>query len=195
MTKENRRIGVSAVLHGLILGAVLHETRTRVMPIQHPGTREGAHLALLYSPGHATTKVAQAAIKLVDTPLSRHLKIASAEVKPVVAAACSPSMDAGSSQGNNAQGSGNVTLALATYFPWPHPDLSLLPRGAHGDVAVDVTIDGAGRIVATQVAQSMGEAIDSSVLSVVQTWTFKPATEDGVPVPSEQELLFHFEHA
>lgn len=195
MTNRSRWIGFSAMLHGLLLAALLQGSRMPVARSKPPGTREGTQRALVYLPGRSTSMVTQAAVKPVDTQLSRHLKIAPAEVKPAVAATSAPSTDAGSSQGNNAQGYGNVTVALATYFPWPRPDLSVLPRGARGDVVVDVTIDQAGRIVETQVAQSMGETIDSSVLSVIQTWTFKPATRDGVPVPSEQELLFHFEHA
>jgi protein TonB len=35
--------------------------------------------------------------------------------------------------------------------------------------------------------------VDESVLATVQTWTFKPATKDGKPVASEQQLLFHYE--
>jgi protein TonB len=62
-------------------------------------------------------------------------------------------------------------------------------------VIIDVVIDEQGKIVKTEVAQSMGQGIDDTVLTAIQTWTFKPATKDGVPVPSEQELLFHYERS
>ena len=180
MTKQSRWIAVSAALHALALAAVLRGSHMRVASIPHPGTREGTHLALVYQPGRSAAATAQAAVQPVDTPLSRHLKLKPAPARPASPAASSSS---------------NVTVALATYFPWPRPDLSILPHGTRGDVVVDITIDQQGRIVETQVAQSMGPAIDSSVLSTIQNWTFKPATKDGVAVPSEQELLFHFEHA
>ncbi len=195
MTRQGRWIAVSAGLHALLLATLLRSSHMRVASIPHPGTRKGTHLALVYNPGRSAAATAQAAVQPVETPLSRHLKLKPAPARPASVAAPSPSTAAASSQGNNALGAGNVTVALATYFPWPRPDLSLLPRGTRGDVVVDITIDQEGRIVVTQVAQSMGPAIDGSVISTIQTWTFKPATKDGVAVPSEQELLFHFEHA
>ena len=195
MTRQSQWIGVSAALHALVLASLLRSGHIHVASIRYPGTREGTHLALVYNPGRSAASTAQTAVHPVETPLSHHLKLKPAPDRPAAAALASPSTAAASSQGNDALGAGNVTVALATYFPWPRPDLSTLPHGTRGDVVVDITIDQEGRIVQTQVAQSMGPAIDSSVLSAIQTWTFKPATKDGVAVPSEQELLFHFEHA
>lgn len=195
MTRQGRWVLVSAGFHALVLATLLRGSHMRVASIPHPGTREGTHLALVYNPGRSAAATAQASVQPVETPLSRHLKLKPTPARPASAATPSPSSAAASSQGNNALGAGNVTVALATYFPWPRPDLSILPHGTRGDVVVDITIDQEGRIVQTQVAQSMGQAIDTSVLSTIQTWTFKPATKDGVAVPSEQELLFHFEHA
>ena len=195
MTRQGRWIAVSAGFHALVLAAVLRGSHTHLAPLPHPGTREGTHLALVYQPGRSAAATAQAAVQPVETPLSRHLKLKPAPARPASTVASSSSTTAASSQGNNALGAGSVTVALATFFPWPRPDLSILPHGTRGDVVVDITIDQEGKIVETQVAQSMGPAIDSSVLSTIQNWTFKPATKGGVAVPSEQELLFHFEHA
>ena len=196
MTRQGQWIAVSAALHALVLASLLRGSHMHVASAKYPGTREGTHLALVYNPGRSAAAKAQAAVKPLETPLSRHLKLKPAEKTPASPATTSPSAAAASSaQGNNALGAGNVTVALATYFPWPRPDLSTLAHGTRGDVIIDVTIDQQGKVVETQVAQSMGPAIDTSVLSVIQTWTFKPATKDGVAVPSEQELLFHFEHA
>ncbi len=194
MTRQGQWIGGSMALHVLLLAVLLHSSRMHVVPAQHPGTRAGTHLALVYSPGNSLSASAQAAIKPLQTPLSHYLKLKVVPDKPAVASVASLNAAAGT-QGNNALGTGNVTIAFATFFPWPRPDLSALPRGTRGDVVIDITIDQEGRIVQTQVAQSMGSAIDQSVLSTIQSWTFKPATKDGIAVPSEQELLFHFEHA
>ena len=60
-------------------------------------------------------------------------------------------------------------------------------------MVIDVTIDDQGHIVDSHVDQSLGHGVDETVLATIQTWTFKPATKDGKPVPSEQQLLFHYE--
>lgn len=194
MNRQGQWIAVSAVLHALLLASLLRSHHIHMAPAKYPGTREGTHLAVVYNPGHASPATFQPAVIPAETPLSRRLKPKPFPEKPANTTTSSTSASSASSQGNNALGAGNVTVALATYFPWPRPDLSALPHGTRGDVVVDVTIDQEGRIVETQVAQSMGPVIDTSVLSAIQTWTFKPATKDGIAVPSQQELLFHFEH-
>jgi protein TonB len=79
--------------------------------------------------------------------------------------------------------------------PPPRPDLSQLPAGTRGDVIVDVVIDATGRITHTTMASGLGHGVDETVLAMIQQWTFRPATRNGVPVASEQELLFHYERA
>jgi protein TonB len=92
-------------------------------------------------------------------------------------------------------GEADVTLAMASFFPVPNPDLSALPHGTHGDILVDVTIDEEGKVVDTKVDQGLGHGVDEAVVAVLQTWTFYPATKAGKPVPSIQQLLFHFDRA
>ncbi len=183
MQSQRRLIIASTVLHIALLAIFLYVRPLHVQPTRYPGTDHGTKLSLTYSPGGA--------MKPIPPPLVRvksRLKEAPVIVTP-------PSVDRASSQGGDARGAGNVTVALATFFPNPKPDLAQLPHGTRGDVIIDVVIDEQGKIVKTQVAQSMGPRIDETVLAMIQTWTFKPATKDGVPVPSEQELLFHYEHA
>ena len=57
---------------------------------------------------------------------------------------------------------------------------------------VDVTIDPTGKVADLEVLKTLGYGIESSVLDTVRTWVFRPATKDGVPVASVQELHFHF---
>jgi protein TonB len=95
--------------------------------------------------------------------------------------------------GNDALGSGDVTLALVDVHPPPHPDLGQLAKGTHGDVVVDIIIDPLGRISQSTLVRGLGPAIDQTVLVTIQSWTFHPATRNGVPVASEQELLFHYD--
>ena len=192
MQTQRRLIVASALLHLVALAIVLHARKIHVVPTRYPGTALGSRISLTYSPGRARTETSLAALKPAPAKLTRPVK--APDTAHAAASSVSPaSAHPNAAQGGDALGSGDVTVALATFFPAPHPDLSQLPHGGRGDVIVDVTIDEQGRIVDTQVAQSMGDSIDGSVLAMIQTWTFKPATRNGVAVPSEQELLFHYE--
>ena len=180
MQTQRRLMIGSAMLHLLLLAGLLHVRRMHVEPARLPGTALGTKISMTYSPGNPHTV---AAVK----PMPSHLHSKSTAV---VAAASAHSTAA---EGGNALGSGNVTVALATFFPTPKPDLTQLPYGTRGDVVVDVVIDEQGKIVDAQLAQALGHGVDEIVLATIQTWTFKPATKDGVAVPSQQELLFHYE--
>jgi len=70
--------------------------------------------------------------------------------------------------------------------------LSQLPKGTSGDVIVDVVIDKTGRIAKFTMTKGLGHGVDDTVLATIQQWTFQPATRNGQPVASEQELLFHY---
>jgi periplasmic protein TonB len=98
-----------------------------------------------------------------------------------------------STTGADSLGEGNINIALASYFPAPKPDLSTLPRGTKGDVILDVVIDTTGKIADIKMTSGLGHGIDETVIAIVQQWTFHPATRDGHPVASEQELHFHYE--
>ncbi len=97
-----------------------------------------------------------------------------------------------SSTGSDSWGSGAIQIALTTYSPSPAPDLSVLPHGVQGDVVVDVTIDPSGKVADLAVLRTLGYGIESSVIGTLKTWTFRPATKDGTPIASVQELHFHF---
>jgi protein TonB len=97
------------------------------------------------------------------------------------------------SSGGDPSGEADVTLAMASFYPDPKPDLSALPHGTRGDVVIDIVIDEDGKVVDTKVDQGLGHGVDEAVMAVLQTWTFWPATKAGKPVASAQQLLFHFE--
>ncbi|HEY4010865.1 MAG TPA: energy transducer TonB, partial [Acidobacteriaceae bacterium] len=88
---------------------------------------------------------------------------------------------------------GNISIALVQFHPRPQPDLSTLTPGASGDVVLDALIDAQGHIAHLSIAKSLGPSVDQQVIATVQTWTFTPATRNGAPIASEQELLFHYE--
>jgi protein TonB len=43
-----------------------------------------------------------------------------------------------------------------------------------------------------KILQSIGYGIDEKVLAVLENWRFRPATINGAPVASRQDVHFHF---
>jgi TonB family protein len=74
----------------------------------------------------------------------------------------------------------------------PHVNPEDLRGIAEGNVVIEITIDESGGIVNKTVVQSMGPAIDAQVLAALENWRFRPATRDGVPIPSKQDVVYHF---
>jgi protein TonB len=143
------------------------------------------------TPNPKTTPELAEADTPVPTPPTQKLKANTAS--PNTNSPATPNPD--STTGADSLGEGNINIALASYFPSPKPDLSVLPRGTKGDVILDVVIDTAGKIADIKMTSGLGHGIDETVIATVQKWTFKPATKDGQPVASEQELHFHYEKA
>jgi hypothetical protein len=42
------------------------------------------------------------------------------------------------------------------------------------------------------VLRTVGYGIEEKVLAALENWRFKPATQDGVAIPSQQDVYFHF---
>jgi TonB family protein len=61
-----------------------------------------------------------------------------------------------------------------------------------GDVIIEVTIDETGTIVQKVVLHSLGPAVDDRVLAALEKWHFTPASKNGVPIPSKQDVYYHF---
>jgi len=80
-------------------------------------------------------------------------------------------------------------LPVVSIDPVVGPDLL---NGVAGDVVIEVTIDRDGNITEMKVLQSMGLAVDQQVLSALQKWHFAPATRNGTPIPSKQDVHYHF---
>jgi protein TonB len=197
--RRSRHFVGSASVHALLLMALIHRSATWVAPIRLPGSEHGSNLLLAYLPGRAPVKSAapnpRTEPKLAEeqSPLP---KLPAPKVKDTTASpnTNSPvSTQPDSAAGADALGSGNINIALASYFPTPKPDLSSLPPGTRGDVIVDVVIDATGKISDLKMTSGLGHGIDETVIATVQQWTFHPATRDGQPVASEQELHFHYE--
>lgn len=101
---------------------------------------------------------------------------------------------AGNPYGSRSEGSDSgheirAALPLTTFEPIV--DRSQLPGGVEGNCVVEITIDEAGAVVAQSVVQSLGPVIDGQVLAAVARWHFRPATRDGIPIPSKQDVVYH----
>jgi periplasmic protein TonB len=191
----------SSLLHLLLLAALIQQSASWIAPIRLPGSPHGTNLLLTYSPGKAPlqtsapnpkTKPRQAqSTTPLPTPPTPKPKDTAASPNTSFPASTQPDSAAGA----DSLGSGNINIALLSYFPTPKPDLSALPRGTKGDVILDIVIDTTGKIADIKMTSGLGHGIDENVMATVQHWTFHPATKDGQPVASEQELHFHYEKA
>ncbi len=99
----------------------------------------------------------------------------------------------GSPYGSLAQGpiSG---MEVRPALPIRASDPRVYPGELHeeGDVIVEITIDAFGNIVAKKVLHSLSPTIDQKVLLALDSWHFQPATRDGIPIPSKQDVHYHF---
>jgi periplasmic protein TonB len=187
------------LLHLLLLFVLIHQRASFIAPIRLPGNEHGTTLSVAYLPGRAPVQAATPNPKAlpqqaesntpVPTPPTQKPKTTTASPNTNSPATTNPD----STTGADSLGSGNINIALASYFPTPKPDLSVLPRGTKGDVILDVVIDTTGKIADIKMTSGLGHGIDETVIATVQQWTFHPATRDGMPVASEQELHFHYE--
>lgn len=84
-----------------------------------------------------------------------------------------------------------IRPALPVVSPDPHVASDEL-GGLQGDVVVEVTIDENGNIIQKVVVQSLAPAIDGKVLEALDNWRFRPATRNGVPIASKQDVYYHF---
>jgi len=84
-----------------------------------------------------------------------------------------------------------VRIALPVY-PEPQVDRANLPRNLSGDVVIEVTIDAQGNVVETRIIQAIGNGIDEKIEATLRQRHYHPATVDGTPVASRQDVHFHF---
>jgi protein TonB len=186
---------VSAGVHAgvaLLVAGVFHSS-VRIAPYKLPGTASGVKLLTYYSPGspeHAVSDLPSKDVELQKETSTLHAAVAPTKPKEKGA----PSAEVGSgSSADSGLGEGDIKIASQTYFPYPKPNLSSLPHGTTGDVVLNAVIDENGKIKDLTLLKGLGPSIDDAVIAVVKQWSYTPATKNGVPVPSEQELHFHYE--
>lgn len=110
-----------------------------------------------------------------------------------------PKPHAGDGSGSATAGNGSdaqdVTPAFPTFSPRPPvTDRALLPA-TEQKIVVDVDLDAGGLVLRETLVKGLGGPLDQIVLDTVRTWRFQPATVNGKPVPSQDELIFPFDPA
>lgn len=85
-----------------------------------------------------------------------------------------------------------VRPALPEVFPDPDVDRASLPASVQGSVVVEITIDERGNVVEERLLTGVDHGVDEKVIAALKNWHFHPATADGVPIPSKQDVYFHF---
>ncbi len=103
--------------------------------------------------------------------------------------------EAGSDQGSAYDGASSgdeVKPALPAIFQDLKIYRSELPTGLQGDVIVEITIDAQGTVVAERLLQGLGHGVDERVIAVLRDWRYRPATRNGIPIPSKYDVHFHF---
>ena len=188
---------ISATVHAIFLVFALGILHGPPMVARYrlPGTAHGLTQLTYYSPGSAAPAVS-------DLPSKNPVPVAtstshSALTAPKPTPAQSQTAQTGTGTASDSGlGEGDIKIALMVTFPHPKPDLSALPHGTAGDIILDAVIDEHGKITNLTLLHGLNSAVDNQVIAtVLQQWTYTPATRNGVPVPSEQELRFHYERS
>ncbi len=184
---------VSAAAHAaLLLWLALGPSIAPPVRVRPMGTHTGTVEALVYDPGGIAAPAAQEV-----APPTRHSdkSISLARLRKAASKAPEKPSNSPAQSGDSPLGDGDVSVALMRYFPDPQPDLSSLPHGTDGNVIIEVLIDAQGHIASASLVQGLGDAVDKAVLATLQTWTFAPATKDGIAVASKQEIVFHYQRS
>jgi periplasmic protein TonB len=192
---EGRGALLSLAVHAGVVGVLALMARVHgpaLAPRHMPGTAQGTVLMFNYQllgapPGSATaTPREQAKGPALPAPA----KSLTDKAKQLTQAATN---EAPGNAADGAEGDGAISIALVQFHPRPTPDLSTLAPGTSGDVVLEALIDAQGKVANLSITKSLGPDVDQQVMATVRTWTFTPATRNGTPIASEQELLFHYE--
>jgi len=109
----------------------------------------------------------------------------------VVSAA--PSGSPYSSDLNGSDSGADVRPAIEISLVDPPVSKSEIPAGIEGDVIVEITIDEQGNVIGAKLLKGLGYGIDEKILATVRNnWHYRPATRDGVPIPSKYDARWHF---
>jgi len=211
-------LSISLLVHAIFLGWLLHSPApTFLTPSFLVKGENGKYIAHLYWPGkdseiatdatsgtsfnarnrmakeHLTwnrVNVAKNAARLLDQTndgADSKTDIAGSTVHPRAAGSPYGSVSDGSLSGPD------VRPALPIVSPDPRIEVADLPDDIReGDEIIEITIDAQGNVVKKIVISSLSSVVDAKVLAALENWHFLPATRFGVPIPSKQDVHYHF---
>jgi TonB family protein len=197
---------ISVLLHVAVLVALgIHAAPVFVQPVMvAQGDRGTSRATLVYVPNVAaaeTRHVPKPQKALLNLPVRKPARPKTQpDTNPVQAERVQPTQPqtaslAGSPYGSDLNGPVNgdeIRPALPLVFNDPHVAGSEIPPGVQGDVIVEITIDAEGRVVEEKLVKSFGYGIDEKVITALQAWRFRPATRNGVAIPSKHDVHYHF---
>lgn len=167
-------------------------TRYSLVSLQVAGGARAPRLPLPPSPGADKSAKLPPAQKPVLRAARPPREPQLARASGTSAAAARQSDQGTNSVAGNGSDAENTTPAFPVFSPHPAVrDRSLLPASER-QVVVDVQLNAGGEVVSANLVRGIGNDLDRIVLDIVKTWRFQPATVDGKPVASEDEVIVPF---
>jgi TonB family protein len=199
--RQATSLSVSLALHFLFLGWILHSPAPIfVAPSSVVRGQAGSSLTRIYFGGDSGVSQEQPKPRLTWQGPPRTAKAHSLE--PPLAKLEMGNETASNRPSGPAAGSLYGSLSYGTLTgPEIRPALPVVSpdpvfgsdaAGIEGDVIVEITIDETGAIVQKVVMHSLGPAVDERVLEALEKWHFAPASKNGLPIPSKQDVYYHF---
>jgi TonB family protein len=196
--------GLSLVLHGILAFALLHRPAAeylKVNPVSRGNGGSSIELVVFGSTERERSQIANE-IKQITLPPTKAPQLPREKRKretrhPDVeqGASAAPSRRAGQTWGSSRYGAlSGPDIRPAIPVTWADPDVLpwQVPSGVAGKVIVEITIDADGSVIDAQILQPLGHGIDEKVLAAVTKWRFRPATRDGVPIASKQDVVYSY---
>ena len=191
----------SAAVHAAVLACVLYRPPAIFVSPRFAAYGNGRSAQVVYltaaSDLSVSPKTSERTMRLIApsaAPVARITRLSKKESRgrnlhPAHAAAAG-----GSTYGSMLEGAvgAEVRPALPEVFPDPDVDRTSLPPSVQGDVIVEITIDERGNVVEERLLTGVDPGVDEKVIAALRNWHFRPATNDGVPIPSKQDVHFHF---
>jgi TonB family protein len=207
----------SVAVHCIVLWLILRPPTPTIVRIQQVRAGNGGRSQIrLYWPGEDQSEAASSAkaaknvreqtvqTKKLENP-SKSLQIR-LQKKELLLATKGDESSANSGKSRNAATAGStygtsyydkltgpeVRPALWIGGPNPAVAASEFAEGLEGSVIVEITIDDQGNVIATQLLQGLSSAVDAKVIEALQMAHFIPAKRNGTPIPSKQDVYYHF---
>jgi TonB family protein len=199
--RQATSVSVSLLLHFVFLGWILHSPApTFIAPSSVMRGESGGSLTRIYFGGDSGVLQEQPKPHLTWQRAPKKAKPHRMEPPPVklevgneIASIRPSGPAAGSLYGSLSYGTlTGPEIRPALPIVSPDPVFGSDTAGIQGDVIVEITIDDQGTIVQKVVLHSLGPAVDNRVLAALERWHFTPASQNGVPIPSKQDVYYHF---